>query len=709
MKNILFKTGFIFTLFLISFALRADETEKPIIHFGINGGFNLNYHLADFKNLPSTPSCCPKFESTFYPAYNGGIFTEIPLNDKYDIGFSANFNIIPFEFIKEENIGNTAVIGVNGTSVPEKIYTEHKIDGSINTISLEAYGNYYLNKNLRLSLGLIPSYIITNTFNQKELILRPNNVVFSDNNSLARNEQNDAEINEINKFQFASSVGISYVFQQSKNFSIIPHFKYKHSFTNIATDDWTIIGGELGLSLRYSIYPSKELPIIRDTIYNIDTTDIFVFHIDEPQTRLIDSAFNHKVQEFEDRIEETYTISKQYENQILKDAKIHLSLKLTGIDSDGTIMEIPTIIIEETEYGEGFPIIPYVYFEDNQSDLANSNQTLLSNNQISSFNPEKLPWDAYQINDNTLNILAQRIQQTNARVSINGYYTLSETKSVAMDRANSVINYFVDVWGINKNRFKINTKKQKITSSKSSEPALKAEYQRVEIMSDDLSLIKPLVLKNIKKTSNPPKIKIDGSIYAETGLKDWKLNINQDGNPFRYYNGSDTSFSKEWFVTKEPVPELEKPISVVLTANDNTNNSRTKEEKIQIEQLTLKKKRVILKDDKIIEKYSLIVFDYNKSTLNDIQTSVIKDIRKNIKPNSFVTIEGYADASGSEEYNKLLAHRRTISVKKALDKKTAGYKLVPYGSSVQLFDNSTPKGRALNRTVIVTIETPVNE
>ena len=704
MKNIII----ILALFSAFNLYCEEEEEKPIMYFGLNGGLNYNVHVADFKSLPNTPNCCPKFETSFLHGFNGGMFLDIPISEKWELGFSSNYINTPFEFSTIENIGNTGIIGNNGSTVPEKVFAEYKLDGTVNSVSLETYITYYINKNFRLNFGVKPSYIVQNFFNQIEVITEPQNVTFV-GGDLFRNRYQGEEISEISKFQFGISLGASYILEQTKNWAIIPHLKYNHSFTNIATDNWVVNGVDVGLSIRYSVIPAKVLPIIRDTTYIIDTTQTFVFHIDEPQIRLLDSIYKVKIEEFDDRIEEKYIYTKLYEKQTLKTGAIDIDLKLVGIDQDGTIMEVPTIIIEETEYGEGFPILPYIYFEANSSDLSKSNQILLNKSDINNFNSKKLDWNAFKINDNTLNILAQRIQQTNAIIKVNGYYTITEKKSIANQRANSVVDYLVSVWGIDESRFLIKSKKQKITSKKSKEDKLKAEYQRVEILSDDLSLIKPLILNEIKKTSNPPKIRINGNIYAETGLNDWKVNINQDGNPFRFYQGNDTSFSKDWLITKEPIPQLEKPISVVLTALDKMDNSRTKEEKISIEQLTIKKKRIILKDDKIFERFSLIVFDYNKSTLNKIQNNVIRDIRKNIKSNSFVTIEGYADASGSAEYNKLLSHRRTLAVKKALDKKAAGYKLVPYGSSVQLFDNATPKGRALNRTVIITIETPVEE
>ena len=114
-----------------------------------------------------------------------------------------------------------------------------------------------------------------------------------------------------------------------------------------------------------------------------------------------------------------------------------------------------------------------------------------------------------------------------------------------------------------------------------------------------------------------------------------------------------------------------------------------------------------MKDDRNLEKYSLIVFDYNSADLKATHLDVIKKVKESIKPNSIVTIAGYADRTGDKEYNKNLASRRINAIRKLINLPAKEIIEIPYGNSVLLYDNDTEVGRSLSRTVQITIETPV--
>ena len=99
----------------------------------------------------------------------------------------------------------------------------------------------------------------------------------------------------------------------------------------------------------------------------------------------------------------------------------------------------------------------------------------------------------------------------------------------------------------------------------------------------------------------------------------------------------------------------------------------------------------------------MILFDYDKAELAKADKEYLKKIKAKVKPGSEVIISGYADRNGSQEYNTNLAKKRCEEVRKALNVKNTIIK--PFGNKVLLFDNTTPEGRALSRTVRVEIKT----
>ena len=132
-------------------------------------------------------------------------------------------------------------------------------------------------------------------------------------------------------------------------------------------------------------------------------------------------------------------------------------------------------------------------------------------------------------------------------------------------------------------------------------------------------------------------------------------------------------------------------------------NDSVPKKDINVKQTGIMKKSEQPENDFVIERYSLILFDYDKAELAKADKEYLKKIKAKVKPGSEVIISGYADRNGSQEYNTNLAKKRCEEVRKALNVKNTIIK--PFGNKVLLFDNTTPEGRALSRTVRVEIKT----
>ena len=71
-------------------------------------------------------------------------------------------------------------------------------------------------------------------------------------------------------------------------------------------------------------------------------------------------------------------------------------------------------------------------------------------------------------------------------------------------------------------------------------------------------------------------------------------------------------------------------------------------------------------------------------------------------PDTYVTVEGHTDSTGSHEYNQSLSERRALRVRDVLEQ--SGVPMVRlsvrgYGETDPIADNATPEGRQLNRRV----------
>lgn len=111
--------------------------------------------------------------------------------------------------------------------------------------------------------------------------------------------------------------------------------------------------------------------------------------------------------------------------------------------------------------------------------------------------------------------------------------------------------------------------------------------------------------------------------------------------------------------------------------------------------------------------YSLgqdILFDVNKSTIRKGADKNLDDIAASIKKrydNKKIRINGFADSTGSKDYNKQLSEERAAAVKAVLVKDgidSSNISLESFGESHPVATNSTPQGRQQNRRAEIVVK-----
>ncbi len=688
--------------------------EQPIIYVGGYIGYLANFHDADFNKLKDYPSCCPQFTNGSGSGVSLGILFDYPLVNGWGIGARLGYATLNGELIKEQKIGNTEIRktdGFNNGDIADAI-SKYSIKSNIQIIAIEPNVNYTLIENLILSSGLRLGIMNNSTFDQSEKLISPNNVVFSSTGTKARNEYTNREIPNKNTMQFHLFLGASYSFPIFKNASILPELRYYYGLNNLSEVNWSVNSLQIGASLKVPIYKPEKVNEIKDIKYIRDTTINEIAGINDIEIKMIDSKEVEKVSYPDSKTELTTTyIYETYQKNIPRNINESASLKITGLNRDGTRQIDPSIIIEEVETEESFPILPYVFFKEGDANLRNTSMKLLSKNEISDFEPNKLTWETMDIYSNLLNIVAYRLVNSKSNITLTGTNNnLDKEKSIpnlSKNRAEEVRDYLVSVWGIEPNRINIQMRNLPTKPANNDISDGREENQRVEISSNDYNIIAPLDLKDIVRTANPPIIEITPDLWSELGIDKWNIVVKQKNKIIREFSGLGNGDKNIWDVEDEPIPSLEEPIMVKLNYWDKKGKDLEIVKELNISQLTIKKKRFELKDDKKIERFSLILFDFDKSDLTDAQKKLLNDVKSKIKPNSKVIISGYADRTGEELYNRELAAKRNAEVQKVLKILDKQVEIQNIGSSELLYDNNSPEGRSYCRTVKVIIETPI--
>jgi outer membrane protein OmpA-like peptidoglycan-associated protein len=327
------------------------------------------------------------------------------------------------------------------------------------------------------------------------------------------------------------------------------------------------------------------------------------------------------------------------------------------------------------------------------------------------FNYSNLPWETLGIYDNLLNIIKYRLDKNpNAKIKLTGTNNnTSEQNNLALSksRAEAVREYLVNSLKINSNRIDISHQN---LPDKPSNPTIAdgiQENQRVEISSKNFEILAPVELSQIERKANPPIVQLLPSLNSDLPINDWKIEIFQNGKIIREYQGTDLPGKKQWIVGEEPIPQFESPIQIKYYGRDSIGNKFSIDKELKIAQKTIKKKREEIQNDTIFQRYSLIVFDFDKSELTSNHRLILDQIRNKIKTNSIVSIYGYSDRTGTNEYNKELSNKRIDEIVRYLKPASSAINRYPIGSDEFLFDNNTPQGRSYSRTVKIIISTPI--
>jgi outer membrane protein OmpA-like peptidoglycan-associated protein len=281
--------------------------------------------------------------------------------------------------------------------------------------------------------------------------------------------------------------------------------------------------------------------------------------------------------------------------------------------------------------------------------------------------------------------------------------------NLSYQRAVNLKKYLTDIWVIDSNRIKIETKNLPDNPSRSLTDEGIAENRRVELSSSDIRLLMAVTTSENLRVATPEIINFKSFVSVKGGAATWDLIATQDSKILKSFSG-EGSLNKdlEWNINdeKQAMPVNESPVKFELLVKDKSRDKIiVAKGELPVRQLTTKLKSTVITGDKRIDKYSLILFDFAKSNLNEGNMDIISLIKENIKPESKVIIYGYSDIIGNDVYNLKLSEKRASETGKALGIENAVIRAM--GNSKLLYDNTFPEGRFYCRTVEIVIETPV--
>jgi outer membrane protein OmpA-like peptidoglycan-associated protein len=696
----------LFFLVLLTNAGFAQDTLRA--RYGVTGGASFNDHTADFRALPGVPNCCPDFTSGSGSGPYAQAMYELPVSTSFLLSLAANYINHSATLTATEPV----MASVNGTPTP--VSFKHTIVATLASIGVEPTVAFNAFAGFLVRVGARFAGVTNKSYSQSEVtdagtFLDSNG---NDTKSATRNASS-GDIAQVNTLMVHAIVGTEYELPLSSEhtFFLVPAVSYALGLTDIVSGySWKANDLRAGLGLKYSPPAPPPKRRVYDTVFVRDTE---IVYDRERTTQHIDLASVIPATQEKESAEILVltTIHEKYYDRRPPKSELSASISALGLDNN---TEIPnaTMRVEEFLLTNSHPLLGYVFFAENSSQIPDRYHKL-SASDANSFKPEHLfSEDALGISHNILNLIGYNLRRfPAATVTLTGCNTgegaEKQNTSLSSSRAEEVKKYLAGTWGIDAKRIKVNRRNLPERPSSPKTDDGMEENRRVEITSSEPEVTDVFVAHDTMRTVNPPSIRFKPALKGATASTSWHVTIRQRGNLLKEFSGTGAPTTIDWNLEKEQksVPRFSEPLSITFEAKNDVGQTTSATTELQTNVITVQKKREERSGDKLIERYNLVLFDFGKSEITPAHKRTADRIKGSLASDAEISIAGYTDRSGEADVNKHLALARAEATAKALGRPDATVEGV--GEDRLLYPNDSPEGRFYCRTVEITVKTPV--
>jgi outer membrane protein OmpA-like peptidoglycan-associated protein/Mg-chelatase subunit ChlD len=412
--------------------------------------------------------------------------------------------------------------------------------------------------------------------------------------------------------------------------------------------------------------------------------------------------------ELEDRIGQNLALTA---GSVVKVRFVQTRANLTMAPTGLTIEEIKTIDVS--------PMLAYIFFAKDGSEILPQYVRFGGPGETAGFDEQKFTGTLEKYYQD-LNIIGKRLtDKTEARITLVGCNDNAGkekgNKKLSTRRAEAVRDYLKTIWNIAPERMTIEVRNLPAKPSTIQLKEGQAENRRVEIVSTDPAILAPIRSTYITTQIDESNLTLQSDVVSPYGVASWRITAANTSGTLADLAGKG-----------EPAKEIRIPldtrdlkalatggdITVKMELTDSRGQSMVlSSDPIKIDFIQTSQRLAQKQNLRVREKYALVLFDFDKETIDTPNQNIINTIVTRIKtlPQATVEIVGHTDTIGTEKYNQKLSERRALAVNKLL---SAGFG-EPLGNRIRysgvgqdrpLFDNLSPEARTFNRTVTITLE-----
>jgi outer membrane protein OmpA-like peptidoglycan-associated protein len=690
--------------------------------WGVYGQYALNRHLLSFKDLPGVPTCCPQpFSDALSNGFAAGLLYDIPFGSGgvgkvLGVSLRASYTAYPLQLSQDENLP----LGIFGGVLNERP-SQHRIASPLGNVGIEPMltikpfsGLNKTDDGFTILLGARAAYVLQRSITYGEYA--PDETVFLNPTTgkfdlRVRNEF-AGDIPQANTLAFSVMGGIAWEIplNAKRTVYITPEIFYSFPITPVVangswTGSWSVHQIRAGLALKFA--PERRV---------IDTTTTPPALTDEPPVTQPPSG----TKQTDDREK---TPPQRIPPPKSEPKELTSTITAVGVERDGKELANVTFRVEEFLSTNLRPLLPYIFFETGSDNLPDRYERL-ANKDTTGFRVDNLHnYEMLETYHQILNIVGKRMRaHPAAKLTITGCNDNVNTTErgnaqLSYRRAKAVRDYLTNIWGLDTARMPIQTRNlpasPTVSNTRLYESEVQQENRRVEFAADTWEILEPIKTADTVRTVSPPIIRFRPrtTLPAGTTIAGWTLTAGQNGQTLKEFAGTGAIPPiLDWNITENQatVPRAPVPLDYTLTVIDNNGNRLESRGAAPVEQLTIQRKRRERIKDREIDRYSLILFDFDKSDLTPQHRRVASFIKGQITPDATVRISGYTDYTNPLDYSLRLSKaraRETASTLELINKA----EVRGLGKTVLLYDTDLPEGRFYCRTVTIIAETPVRE
>jgi outer membrane protein OmpA-like peptidoglycan-associated protein len=380
-------------------------------------------------------------------------------------------------------------------------------------------------------------------------------------------------------------------------------------------------------------------------------------------------------------------------------------------------LEPEAVTVEEITVSDHSPLLTHIYFDTGRAEIPARYHLFRTKSEAQAFDEKTLKGTAEKYR-HLLNIIGKRCaERPRAKLTLIGCHSAAGEERGRADlsrrRAEAIRSYLQTAWGIDLQRIQVEARGLPVSAGAADVPEHRIEAQRVEIQADDAVILDPVQSTHVEAMCDTDKLRIIPEVESGLALKSWSIEIFGDDQRLEELRGQE-ALEASYALALRDLGSLNigryKAITAVLGAVDSTGRSLKVQDTSTVRVIRREERIARREGYKVLEKYALIQFDFNRIEIKGGNQRVMDRIVRRLRevPSASVKIVGRMDSIGNFDSNVALSRKRAERIyEMILASGSVAQSRITFegqGPADPLCDNGLPEGRAFNRSVMVTLE-----